>query len=67
VQNSLCVQALSSTVLAPLLHGTPAGSGRQPNFAAWYKEAGENVAPFFSTPVFDVAAIMWYFRAAFSS
>jgi len=47
VQNSLCVQALSSPVLAPLLHGTQAGSGRQPYFAAWYKAAGANGTPFF--------------------
>jgi len=37
VQNSLYVQVLRSPILAALLHGSPA-AGRQPNFAAWYKE-----------------------------
>jgi len=37
VQSSLYDQVLRSLLLAALLHGTPC-SGRQPNFAAWYKE-----------------------------
>jgi len=41
VQNSLCVQVLRSPILAALLHCTRArhsSIGREPNFAAWYKE-----------------------------
>jgi len=38
VQSSLYIQVLRS-ILAALLHGTPAtGVTRQPNFAAWYEE-----------------------------
>jgi len=37
VQNSLIVPVLRCRILAASLHGTPA-DGRQPNFAAWYKE-----------------------------
>jgi len=51
VQNSLCVASKSCPVL--YWHSS---SGREPNFAAWYKERNKELSPR-ALPIFGKAAI----------